>query len=201
MARPLSQLPSPFKRWNRSLIFFPSSIIWGWVFEQLIAHTKRRLRKITGQAKFSHFELLTAITEMEMVLSSRPLLYASANDLEKPLTLSIWLWGKDLWMFQTILAESLSILKWPLMVSLSEPDTSPLLSTYFGRVEERVLGKAKGGTWPAQEEFPCTAFISGWCCDCPQWQPTQGHVEASRVKSLLTGPNSASKAAVLWVAG
>ena len=48
--------------------------------------TKRCLKKIVGQAKLSHDELLTALTEVEVVINSRPLSYVSAEDLEEPLT-------------------------------------------------------------------------------------------------------------------
>ena len=56
------------------------------IFERLIRCTKRCLRKIIRQAKFSHDELLTAITEANMVLNSWPLSYLSPDDLEEPLT-------------------------------------------------------------------------------------------------------------------
>ena len=43
---------------------------WKGVFERVVKSTKRCLRKIIGQAKSSHDELLTAITEVEIVLNS-----------------------------------------------------------------------------------------------------------------------------------
>ena len=52
----------------------------------MIQATKRCLKRISGQAKFSQDELLTAITEVEMVINSRPISYMSASDLEEPLT-------------------------------------------------------------------------------------------------------------------
>ena len=39
-------------------------------FERLVRSTKRCLRKIIGQAKLSYDELVTALTEVEMVLNS-----------------------------------------------------------------------------------------------------------------------------------
>ena len=38
------------------------------------------------QALLTYDELLTAITEVEMILNSRPLLYVSVDDMEEPLT-------------------------------------------------------------------------------------------------------------------
>ena len=47
-----------------------------------------------GQAKLSYDELLTALTEVDMVLNSRPLTYVSVDDFEEPLTPSHLLIGK-----------------------------------------------------------------------------------------------------------
>ena len=55
---------------------------------------KRCLRKIVGQAKLSYDELLTALTEVEMVLNFRPLTYGSADNFEEPLTPSHLLIGR-----------------------------------------------------------------------------------------------------------
>ena len=46
---------------------------WGGVFERLIKSTKRCLRKLIGQAKFSYDEMHTAVVEIEAILNSRPL--------------------------------------------------------------------------------------------------------------------------------
>jgi hypothetical protein len=59
---------------------------WGGIFERMIGLTKKCLRKIIGRAKFSFDELLTAVTEIESVLNSRPISYVSSTDLEEPLT-------------------------------------------------------------------------------------------------------------------
>jgi hypothetical protein len=69
---------------------------WGGVFERLIKSTKRCLRKMVGQAKFSYVELVTAVIEVEAILNSRPLSYVSADDLEEPLTPSHLLVGRRL---------------------------------------------------------------------------------------------------------
>ena len=53
-------------------------------------------QKIIGQARLSHDELITALTEVEMVLNSRPLSYVAADDLEEPLTPSHLLCGRRL---------------------------------------------------------------------------------------------------------
>jgi len=74
----------------------PKAPWWGGVFERMVKSTKRCLRKIIGQAKFSYDELLTALTEVELVINSRPLSYISADDLEEALTPSHLLVGRRL---------------------------------------------------------------------------------------------------------
>ena len=48
-----------------------------------------------GQAKFSFDELLTAVTEVEEIVNSRPLSYVTSDDLEEPLTPSHLLVGQS----------------------------------------------------------------------------------------------------------
>ena len=74
----------------------PRAPWWGGVFERLVRSTKRCLRKVLGQAKFSYDELLTALVEIESVLNSRPLTYISEDDLDEPLTPSHMLVGRRL---------------------------------------------------------------------------------------------------------
>ena len=74
----------------------PKAPWWGGVFERIVRSAKRCLKKILGQARFSHDELLTAITEVEMVINSRPLSFVSSNDLEEPLTPSHLMVGRRL---------------------------------------------------------------------------------------------------------
>ena len=67
---------------------------WGGIFERLIKSTKRCLRKLIGQARFSYDEMHTAIVEIEAIINSRPLSYISSDDTEEPLTPSHLLVGR-----------------------------------------------------------------------------------------------------------
>ena len=67
---------------------------WGGVFERMVRSTKRCLRKMIGQAKFSFDELLTAVTEVEAIVNSRPLSYVTSDDVDEPLTPSHLLIGR-----------------------------------------------------------------------------------------------------------
>ena len=67
---------------------------WGGVFERLVRSTKHCLKKMIGRAKLTYDELLTALTEVEMILNSRPLSYISSDDLEEPLTPAHFLTGR-----------------------------------------------------------------------------------------------------------
>ena len=66
----------------------------GGLFERLIKSTKRCLRKTIGHVRITYDELVTAVTEVEMILKSRPLSYVSTEDLEEPLTPSHLLMGR-----------------------------------------------------------------------------------------------------------
>ena len=57
---------------------------------------KRCLRKLVGQAKLTYEELLTGVTEVELILNSRPLTYMSATDLDEPITPSHLIRGRCL---------------------------------------------------------------------------------------------------------
>ena len=52
----------------------------------MVKSVKRCLQKTVGRAKLSYDELLTAVTEVEMIFNSRPLSYVSTEDIEEPLT-------------------------------------------------------------------------------------------------------------------
>ena len=74
----------------------PKAPWWGGIFERLVRSTKRCLRKTIGQARLTYDELLTALTEVENVINSRPLSYMSTTDLEEPLTPSHLIVGRRL---------------------------------------------------------------------------------------------------------
>jgi len=56
----------------------------GGVFESMIKAAKRALRAILGEAIVTDEELLTAVTEVEALLNSRPLLYCSSDPKDEP---------------------------------------------------------------------------------------------------------------------
>lgn len=49
-----------------------------------------------GRAQLSYDEILTAVTEVESIVNSRPLSYVSTDDMEEPLTPSHFLTGRRL---------------------------------------------------------------------------------------------------------
>jgi len=60
----------------------------------MIKSVKRCLRKIIGRARLSYDELSTVLTEVEMIVNSRPLSYVSTEDIEEALTPSHLLVGR-----------------------------------------------------------------------------------------------------------
>ena len=48
----------------------------------MIQSAKRCLRKTIGSARLTYDELLTSVTEVEMILNSRPLTYLLADEVE-----------------------------------------------------------------------------------------------------------------------
>lgn len=61
---------------------------WRGLFERIVRSMKRCLKKTIGGARLSYEELLTVITENEMILNARPLTYVTSVEVEEPLTLS-----------------------------------------------------------------------------------------------------------------
>ena len=80
-------------KWRYNL---PKASWWGRLFERLVGMTKRCLKKIIGKAGLSYGELLTAVTEVEGILNSRPLTYVQSDDIGEVLTPSHLLTGRKL---------------------------------------------------------------------------------------------------------
>ena len=68
----------------------------GGVFERMVKSVKRCLRKVVAKASLSFEELLTVVTEVEMIINCHPLSFISQNDLEEPLTPSHLINGRRL---------------------------------------------------------------------------------------------------------
>ena len=58
----------------------------GGFFERMIHSLKRCLKKVLKNVRLTYKELLTVITELELVLNSRPLKYLHFDDVGEPLT-------------------------------------------------------------------------------------------------------------------
>uniref|UniRef100_A0A1X7URP5 Integrase catalytic domain-containing protein n=1 Tax=Amphimedon queenslandica TaxID=400682 RepID=A0A1X7URP5_AMPQE len=69
---------------------------WGGVFGRLICSVKRCHKKIVGRSRLTHEELLTVITDVVMIINSRPLSYITQDDLEEPIAPSHLLIGRRL---------------------------------------------------------------------------------------------------------
>ena len=52
---------------------------WDGLFERMVQLLKRCLPKMVGQSRLTNVELLTSVTEVEMILNSRPLTYIFCN--------------------------------------------------------------------------------------------------------------------------
>uniref|UniRef100_A0A1X7TY68 Reverse transcriptase domain-containing protein n=1 Tax=Amphimedon queenslandica TaxID=400682 RepID=A0A1X7TY68_AMPQE len=65
----------------------------GGLFERMIKSTKTCLKKTVGKARLTYEDLLTSLTEVEMIVNSCPLTYLSADEIKESITLShllIW---------------------------------------------------------------------------------------------------------------
>ena len=69
---------------------------WGGIFERMVRSVKRCLRKTIGRGRLTLDELTTAVTEVEMIVNSRPLTYFSTEDVEEPVTPSHLIAGRRL---------------------------------------------------------------------------------------------------------
>ena len=67
---------------------------WGGIFERMVQSVKRCLRKTIGRGRLTLDELQTAVTEVEMIVNSRPLSYLSTDSIREPITPSHLLTGR-----------------------------------------------------------------------------------------------------------
>ena len=180
----------------------PKAPWWGGVFERLVRCTKRCLRKIIGQAKFSFDELATAITEVETVLNSRPLSYVSADDLEEPLTPSHLMVGRRL----------MNMPDYP-YPDLDEFDVNSAvlnrrakyLSATINRFWERwrkeyLVGLREAHRLQKRTSHAPQLSVGDVVIIHSDDQP-RGLWKLGLVEELLTGPDGEHRAAVLRVAG
>ena len=174
----------------------------GGVFEWMIRCTKQSLRKIIGQANFSHDELLTAISEVEMVLNSRPLSYLSTDDLEEPLIPSHLIVGQRLMNTPDYTCQQ-----------SHEFDVTPNVLTR----RARYLSATINSFWENWKREYLVGLREVHCqCKRNSYSPQlsardimiihsnnqpRGMWKIGRVEKLLTGHGGESRAAVLWVAG
>lgn len=64
------------------------------IFERMVRAVKRCLRKIVGRVRLTQDQLMTTLTEVKMVVNSRPLSYVSTEDAEEPITPSLLMSGR-----------------------------------------------------------------------------------------------------------
>ena len=74
----------------------PASPWWGGVFERLVRCTKRCLKKVILNAKLTYEELLTALYEIEAILSNRPLTFTYETPGDQVLTPNHLIFGRRL---------------------------------------------------------------------------------------------------------
>ncbi len=87
---------------------------WGGIFERMVKCAKRCLKKVVGRASLTYDELLTVVTEVEMILNSRPISYVSTEDVEEPLTPSHLLIGRRIIGLPNVLLSDSDLDDWQL---------------------------------------------------------------------------------------
>lgn len=85
---------------------------WGGIFERMVKCVKSCLKKVVGRASLTYDELLTVLTEVEMILNSRPISYISTEDVEEPLTPSHLLIGRRIIGLPNVLLSDSDLNDW-----------------------------------------------------------------------------------------
>ena len=108
---------------------------WEGFYERLVKSLKRYLKKTIGWAKLSYDELVTVVTEGEMILNCQPISYVSSEDLEEPLTPSHLIVGRRLSTLPEIVL-LMQILEFYRMTWTEEQNTLIWFWLIFGSVGE-----------------------------------------------------------------
>ena len=170
----------------------------------MIRSAKRCLRKTIGRARVTYDELLTTVTEVEMILNSRPLSYVSTENIEEPLT-------------------PLHLLVGHRLLSLPDPshacgeDTIDVSQETLSK-RERYLGKIMEHFWKRwRTEYllqlrECHRYSMGVKSLTPQHGLSQGDIvlvhnekhprgfwKLARIERLLEGPNKKIRGAVIRI--
>ena len=66
----------------------------------MVQEVKRCLRKALRNAKLDYDELHTVLVEIESTLNSRPLTYVSSDELDEPITPSLWWLAEELILYR-----------------------------------------------------------------------------------------------------
>ena len=178
---------------------------WGGVFERMVRSTKRCLKKMIGQAKLTYDELLTAVTEVEGIINSRPLSFISSNDLEEPLTPSHLLIGRRALNLPDLCSEGDEDHDFevtPTVLTKRLKYLSTVLDKFWRRwrneylLELRDSHRYTSGNSSADQSVSVGDIVVVHSDDKPR-----GFWKLARVKDLITGYDGQVRGAVLKVHG
>jgi hypothetical protein len=178
----------------------PKAPWWGGVFERMVHCTKRCLRKIIGQARFSQDELLTAIIEVEMVINSRPISYMSAEDLEEPLTPSHLMVGQRLMSVPDV-TEPEAYDPSPDALTRRAKYFSATIDKFWRRWRKEYLLELRASHTQQQRASHGPQVSVGDVVTIHADDQPRGMWRLGRVEKLLTGNDGEARGALLRVAG
>ena len=177
---------------------------WGGMFERMIRSTKRCLKKVIGRAKLDYDELLTIVTEVEMIINSRPLSYVTPDDLEEPLTPAHFLTGKRTMSLPDSLCHEQD---WDDDIQVSVPLLSKrmrhlnsILNHFWSRWRgEYLLELRESHRYSASEPHAATITVGDIVLvheDAPRalWR-------LAKVEELITGRDGHTRGAIIRVSG